>query len=95
MELLKEIQKEEKEVLVLESDELGHKVIVYNDDVNTFDWVIKCLVEICNHDALQSEQLAMIIHTKGKAIVKTGELNEMENIAQALCDRDLSAAVGV
>ena len=87
----KEKTEEESDVDVIE--DLENKVVLYNDDVNTFDWVIECLIEICGHDQLQSEQLALMVHTKGKAVVKTGELDEMKTIAQALCDRGLSAVV--
>jgi ATP-dependent Clp protease adaptor protein ClpS len=72
----------------------GVKLIVFNDDVNTFDHVIECLVRICNHDVLQAEQSAVIIHYKGKAVVKTGERGELAAMCQALCDEGLSATLG-
>jgi ATP-dependent Clp protease adaptor protein ClpS len=72
----------------------GEKLIVYNDDVNTFDHVIECLVRICEHDELQAEQSALIIHYKGKAVVKTGERGELAAMCQALCDEGLSAVIG-
>jgi ATP-dependent Clp protease adaptor protein ClpS len=71
----------------------GIKVILYNDDVNTFDWVIECLCEICGHDEVQAEQCAILVHFKGKCVVKTGEEAEMTGICQALCDRGLSAVI--
>ena len=48
------------------------QLLVYNDDFNTFDWVIQCFMEVCNHTFEQSEQLSLIVHYKGKAVVKTG-----------------------
>jgi ATP-dependent Clp protease adaptor protein ClpS len=72
----------------------GVKLIVFNDDVNTFDHVIECLVRICDHDELQAEQSALIIHYKGKATVKTGERGELSAMCQALCDEGLSAVIG-
>ncbi len=69
------------------------KVILLNDDVNTFDWVIQCLVDVCEHDYLQAEQCAMLVHYKGKATVKTGEKEKMKAICQALCDSQLSAII--
>lgn len=91
--MLKEVTKKEEEVDLLELEVESYKVILYNDDVNTFDWVIECLVEICSHDPLQAEQCALLVHFKGKAVVKTGELTEMQDICQALCDRSLSAVI--
>ncbi len=72
----------------------GATLIVYNDEVNTFDHVIECLVRICDHDILQAEQSALIIHYKGKAVVKTGDRGELSAMCQALCDEGLNAAMG-
>jgi ATP-dependent Clp protease adaptor protein ClpS len=91
--MLKEVTKTQEDVDLLEDVNESYQVVLYNDDVNTFDWVIECLVEICGHDPLQAEQCAMLVHFKGKAIVKSGELTEMQDICTALCDRDLSAVV--
>lgn len=81
--------------VVLEDVEVGSlaQLIVYNDEVNTFDWVIQCFGEILGHDSAQSEQLAIIIHTKGKATVKTAPFNELKPKKDALCDRGLSAVI--
>jgi ATP-dependent Clp protease adaptor protein ClpS len=54
---------EEHEVEVLDST--GYVLIVWNDDINTFDWVIKTLIEVCKHEPEQAEQCAMIVHFKG------------------------------
>ena len=91
--MLKEVVKEEKEVDVLDAVDEGLKVVLYNDDVNTFDWVIECLCELCEHDEIQAEQCAVLVHYKGKAVVKTGEEDKIKSICQALCDRGLSAVV--
>lgn len=69
------------------------KLIIYNDDVNTFDFVIECLMEVCKHDALQAEQLTILIHYKGRAIVKEGELKKLEPMCTALADKGLSAVI--
>lgn len=69
------------------------QVIVYNDDVNTFDWVIECLMEICDHTFEQSEQLSLLVHFKGKATVKTGSFDKVKPIKDALIDRGLSAVI--
>ncbi len=91
--MLKEVTIKEEEVAILDEISEEYKVILYNDEVNTFDWVIECLIDICKHDELQAEQCALLVHYKGKAVVKVGEIEEMKNICEALCNRDLAAAV--
>jgi ATP-dependent Clp protease adaptor protein ClpS len=83
----------DEEIAVLDEITDETKVILLNDDVNTFDWVIECLVEVCEHDYIQAEQCAMLVHYKGKATVKTGEKEKMKAICQALCDSQLSAII--
>lgn len=69
------------------------ELIVYNDDVNTFDWVIQCLTEILNHSVQQAEQLSLLIHFKGKATVKTASKRQLRPKKDALVDRGLSAVI--
>ncbi len=69
------------------------KLLVYNDDHNTFDWVIQCFMEILQHSSEQAEQLALIIHFKGKATVKNGTFEELKPKKDALIDRGLSAVI--
>jgi len=66
-------------------------VMLYNDDVNTFEWVIECLVKYCGHDTLQAEQCAWFVHTKGRYPVKHGELEKLMPVCSALCDKGLAA----
>ena len=68
-------------------------LIVHNDDVNSFDWVIECFTDILNHAPDQAEQLAVIIHSKGKATVKTAAYSVLKPKKDALCDRGLSAII--
>ncbi|RMG81518.1 MAG: ATP-dependent Clp protease adaptor ClpS [Bacteroidetes bacterium] len=83
----------EEEVLEdVEVGKLSH-LIVYNDDFNTFDWVIECFMDILKHTSEQAEQLALIIHTKGKATVKTAPFPELRAPKEALVDRGLSAVI--
>ena len=72
----------------------GATLILYNDDVNTFDHVIDCLVRICKHEELQAEQCAMLVHFKGKCDVKHGEKADLMAMCQALLDEGLSATIG-
>ena len=90
----KEIRKTEEVVETIDGITSGVDLIIYNDNINTFDHVIECLVRICNHDILQAEQSATIIHFKGKSVVKTGERGELAAMCQALCDEGLSAVIG-
>ena len=73
--------------------EQHHHIIVWNDDVNTFDWVIASLMEICSHTAEQAEQCAMFIHFKGKYAVKKGDFNTLRPQCEALIDRGLNATI--
>ncbi len=68
-------------------------LIVYNDDHNTFDWVIKCFIEVLGHTHAQSEQLSLMIHFKGKANVKTGPKKSLKPKKDALVERGLSAVI--
>lgn len=81
------------EVEKIAQDQTIYKLILYNDDVNTFDWVIDCLVEICQHSAEQAEQCALIVHYKGKCQVKSGTWDVLEPRCSSLLDRGLSAKI--
>ncbi|MEM8910028.1 MAG: ATP-dependent Clp protease adaptor ClpS [Bacteroidota bacterium] len=90
------ITEELEEVLVEdEITDVGDKsqLVVYNDDFNTFDWVIECFIDILKHSAAQAEQLSLIIHYKGKATVKTASKNILRPFKDALVDRGLSAVI--
>lgn len=69
------------------------QLIVYNDDHNTFDWVIECFMKVLQHTSAQAEQLALIIHFKGKATVKTAPRKVLQPKKDALIDRGLSAVI--
>ncbi len=77
----------------LEQFELPVQLVVHNDDVNTFDWVIESLMEICGHNYEQAEQCAMIIHFKGKYAVKKGSYEDMNPMRVALIDRGINATI--
>ena len=69
------------------------RIVVHNDEVNSFDWVIQSLVEVCEHTSEQAEQCAWIIHTKGRYAVKSGSLTHLKPRCEALLDRGLSATL--
>lgn len=71
----------------------GYSLIVHNDEVNTFDWVIECLMSVCGHTEQQAEQCALFIHFKGKYAVKHGTETELIPLKEALLDRHLTATI--
>jgi ATP-dependent Clp protease adaptor protein ClpS len=80
----------EEDVSVLEDERL---LFVHNDDVNTFDWVIKSLIDICKHDNVQAEQCTYIIHYQGKCQVSHGPEKLMMKRQQELVNRGILASV--
>ncbi|RYY41179.1 MAG: ATP-dependent Clp protease adaptor ClpS [Chitinophagaceae bacterium] len=71
------------------------QLIVWNDEVNTFEWVIETLVEICGHSQEQAEQCAYIIHFRGKYGVQYGSFDDLRPKAEAIIDRGINATVEV
>lgn len=80
-----------EEVLVQEDKE--YEIILYNDEVNTFDHVIRCLIKICEHTYMQAEQCAYLVHFTGKCVVKTGSLEDLAPRCTALLEKGLSAEI--
>jgi len=70
-------------------------LIVWNDEVNTFDWVIETLVKICGHSREQAEQCAIIIDSKGKYAVKEGSYDILKPQCDAIMDRGINATIEV
>ena len=87
----KPIYLEEYEVEVLEST--GYVLIVWNDDINTFEWVIKTLIEVCRHEPEQAQHCAIIIHYKDKCDVKNGTDEELNTMCEAIVERGIGAIV--
>lgn len=83
----------EQDVDVLEEVDVENKLIIHNDEVNTFDWVIETLVDVCNHTYEQAEQCAYIIHTKGKYAVKHGSWKKLKPLKDAITDRGINATI--
>jgi ATP-dependent Clp protease adaptor protein ClpS len=69
------------------------QLIVWNDEVNTFEWVIESLMEICDHTYEQAEQCAYIIHFKGKYAVKEGFYEKLKPMCDAITDRGIGATL--
>ena len=72
---------------------LSNNLILYNDDVNTFDLVIESLIEVCDHDFEQAEQCALIAHYKGRCVVKSGAFEELKGMSEELTLRKLTVSV--
>lgn len=88
---------QEQEVELLEEEEVVttelRDLVVFNDDVNTFDHVINTLIKVCKHTVEQAEQCTWLIHYKGKCTVKVGSFEELTPMRNAICDRGISAEV--
>lgn len=87
-----------KEKTLHKSDRLSsggevYSLILYNDEINTFDHVIKSLVEICGHDSVQAEQCALIVHFKGKCEVKSGPVEVLNAMSRSLNLKGLNSKV--
>ncbi len=87
------IEKIQEELDVLVQETRKHEIILHNDDVNTFDFVIESLINVCEHTPEQAEQCTILVHYKGKCAVKTGEYKELESRCVKLLDLGLSAEI--
>ncbi|MEN9638859.1 MAG: hypothetical protein RLZZ262_727 [Bacteroidota bacterium] len=85
---------ETEEILLTEEVVVDEqKIVLFNDDFNTFDFVIESLMNVCGHDPIQAEQCTILVHYKGKCEVKKGEYDILEPICTALLDRGLTAEI--
>lgn len=88
-----EQHKEQFNTDVLDSTIAPFNLIVWNDEVNTFEWVIDTLIEVCNHTEEQAEQCAFLIHFKGKYAVKNGDYETLKPMCNSITDRGINATV--
>jgi ATP-dependent Clp protease adaptor protein ClpS len=84
-----------EEIEVLTDTTKPYQLIVWNDEVNTFDWVIETLITVCGHSSEQAEQCALLIHTQGKYAVKNGEYEELKPLCEAITDRGIGATIEI
>lgn len=87
------IEKTSESIEILEKLIKDYEIIVYNDDVNTFDFVIDALMDVCDHEPIQAEQCTMLIHYKGKCAVKTGSYDDLKPRCSKLLELGLSAEI--
>lgn len=89
----KEKIQEQQDVDVLEKEVPQHEIVLYNDDIHTFDYVIDALIDVCEHDYIQAEQCTVLVHYKGKCSVKTGDFEELKPKCSKLLQLGLSAEI--
>jgi ATP-dependent Clp protease adaptor protein ClpS len=89
------MNKEKKQVQVDVAEETADnkKIILYNDEENTFDHVIESLMKICEHDWIQAEQCTLLVHLKGKCDVKTGTFEALKPKYEALSEKGLTVEI--
>ncbi len=83
----------QEEVALLEQEDEVYKLVLHNDDVNTFDHVIDTLMRVCSHTAEQAEQCSLIVHYNGKCTVKTGPIDKLKPQCTQLLEAGLSAEI--
>jgi ATP-dependent Clp protease adaptor protein ClpS len=92
-EILMTKEKVQENADILEQETNQHEIVLFNDDVHTFEYVINSLIDVCEHSLEQAEQCTFLIHYKGKCAVKTGEFNELKNRCTRLLEKGLSAEI--
>lgn len=84
-------EKIQEEVDVLTQETRQHEIVLFNDDVHTFEFVIDSLINVCDHSVEQAEQCTWLVHFKGKCTVKTGEIDDLKPRCSKLLELGLSA----
>ena len=87
------IEKLQEELLLAEETIKQSEIVLFNDEVNTFDHVIQTLIAVCDHTAEQAEQCSLIVHHNGKCTVKTGEYDDLKPRCSKLLQAGLSAEI--
>lgn len=87
------LQEQEADAAAVTEKEKLKNIILYNDDINTFDHVIDMLVKVCNHDHIQAEQCAYLVHHSGKCAVKSGTYKELKPLCANLLEKGLTTQI--
>ena len=82
-----------EDLLLAEATVKQNEIVLFNDDVNTFDHVIDTLIAVCEHTPEQAEQCSLIVHYNGKCTVKTGEYNDLKPRCSKLLQAGLNAEI--
>jgi ATP-dependent Clp protease adaptor protein ClpS len=86
-------RKYEEDILVLDATDEVYKLVLYNDDIHTFDFVIESLISICKHTLEQAEQCTILVHYKGKATVKTGSMDLLKPMHEKFLAKSLTSEI--
>ena len=86
-------EKIQEDLDILEQETHQHEIVLHNDDVNTFDFVIESLINVCDHTLEQAEQCTILVHYKGKCTVKTGSYDDLKPRCSMLLQAGLSAEI--
>jgi ATP-dependent Clp protease adaptor protein ClpS len=84
---------EQEEIAVETELASSYSLIVWNDEVNTFEWVIETLIKICGHTTEQAEQCSLLIHSQGKYAVKNGDYETLKPMCDSITDRGIGATI--
>jgi ATP-dependent Clp protease adaptor protein ClpS len=92
---MKTAYEQEELIEVLEAVETTDlmDLVVFNDDVNTFDHVIDTLIRVCSHTPEQAEQCTLLIHFRGKCAVKNGSFDFLKPMREAICEAGIDARI--
>ena len=82
-----------EDILIDEKKSDLNQIILYNDNINTFDHVIETLINVCDHSPTQAEQCTLIVHYKGKCSVKSGTLFDLTSMLKKLISANLTAEI--
>jgi len=86
-------KKIQEKIDILEQEVSLHEIVLFNDEVNTFEYVINSLIDVCDHSPEQAEQCTYLVHYKGKCTVKSGEYDELKPRCSRLLNLGLSAEI--
>lgn len=90
-EIIKPVQKDETNQANMRGN--NRHLILYNDDNNSFDYVINCLIEVCEHDIIQAEQCTFITHYKGRCDIKKGDYKSLKPLKENLVVKGLRVTI--
>ncbi|MBN1158545.1 MAG: ATP-dependent Clp protease adaptor ClpS [Bacteroidales bacterium] len=88
-----EVDKPQSDELSSSDSSNKYQLILHNDDVHTFDYVIESLVEVCKMDVTQAEQCTYLVHYKGKCDIRRGSFNDLKPYKEGLIERELNATI--
>ena len=86
-------EKQELSINPVDAEDEGHELILFNDDFNTFEYVIDSLIEVCGHTPEQAEQCTLVAHSKGKCTVKKGDFTDLEPMHNEMGRRGLTTSI--